>query len=517
MSRSASPTDAPVWTQRLMLVVVVSSMVRLVVASTTGLGVDESYAVTVARPLAWSYFDHPPLHFWMAGFMTWLTGDTQPLAVRLPFIGAFSVTLWAIGRLGQLAFGPRAGMLGALALACTGVLGLTTGSWVLPDGPLVMCAALAAWLLAPIMFVDEATRKEEIASPTSSPVLVRWVLTGVLLGASLLSKYHAVLYGAGLLIFLLTTENGRRQLRGPGPWVAAAIAVLCTGPVIWWNAQHGWASFAFQSARAEPNADWSIAPFLENLTGQAAWLLPWMAIPFAMAFWRALRTGPRDAAQWFFVSLAFFPIVGFTLITLGGARGLPHWQAPGWVFVAPLVGRMLDRAFVQGRRWPHQWLIAAPVAWCLLVALLGSHVATGWLGDYVPALRTPKDPTLDAFDWRALRDSLSSRGIAIDAGVAARSWIQAGKLGVALGPDQIIACACDDPHHFAFRYRVRPSPAVVIEHAQPWSRSWRPASVALADRLGEMNLLDSIALERAGRPAVRLLVYRRRSPSAVLP
>ena len=51
-------------------------------------------------------------------------------------------------------------------------------------------------------------------------------------------------------------------------------------------------------------------------------------------------------------------------------------------------------------------------AWVVLVAVLTSQVATGWL---------------------ALRDSLAARGIDPTQGVTARSWIQAGKLGVALG------------------------------------------------------------------------------------
>ena len=45
------------------------TMLRFLVAASTGLGVDESYAVAVARQYSLSYFDHPPLHFWIAGTM----------------------------------------------------------------------------------------------------------------------------------------------------------------------------------------------------------------------------------------------------------------------------------------------------------------------------------------------------------------------------------------------------------------------------------------------------------------
>ena len=502
---NAARADAT-WVVRLWMVIAVSTAVRLLVAVTTGLGVDESYAVTVARPLSWSYFDHPPLHFWMAGLVTWMTGDTQAVMVRLPFVLAFSVTLWAVGRLGHLAFGARAGTLGALALAGTGVLGLTTGTWVLPDGPLVMCASLAALVLAPVL----------LGSPTAADrPTARWVLAGVLLGGALLSKYHGALYGAGVLLFLFTTASGRRQLGTPGPWLAALIALACTAPVLWWNAQHDWVSFRFQGARAATTEAWSVAPFFENVLGQALWLLPWMAIPFALALGRAVAWFRTDDRQWFFACLAVLPVGLFTAATLGGARGLPHWQAPGWLFVAPLVGHALDHALVRGGRWPRLWIPATAGAWLVLAAVLASHVATGWLGGHVAALRAPADPTLDALDWRALRDSLSRQGIDITAGVTARSWIQAGKLGVALRATTPIVCACDDPHHLPYRASAAGYPAIIIEHAQPWKRGWRPASVALADRLGPLDSLGVFTLARAGQPAVSLVVYRREGAALV--
>ena len=38
---------------------------RLVTAASIGLGVDESYTISIAREWSLSYFDHPPLHLWI--------------------------------------------------------------------------------------------------------------------------------------------------------------------------------------------------------------------------------------------------------------------------------------------------------------------------------------------------------------------------------------------------------------------------------------------------------------------
>jgi hypothetical protein len=58
-------------------------------------------------------------------------------------------------------------------------------------------------------------------------------------------------------------------------------------------------------------------------------------------------------------------------------------------------------------------------------------------------------------------------------------------------------------------------PSIIIEHAQPWKRGWRPASVALTDRLGPLDSLGVFTLARAGQPAVSLVVYRREGAALV--
>ncbi len=51
----------------VLLIIVIATIVRLVLAGSSGLGVDKSYMVGNARILSLSYVDHPPLHVWIAG------------------------------------------------------------------------------------------------------------------------------------------------------------------------------------------------------------------------------------------------------------------------------------------------------------------------------------------------------------------------------------------------------------------------------------------------------------------
>lgn len=502
---TTTATATRAFERSLLLLVGASTLLRLVLAAATGLGVDESYAVSVALPYSLSYFDHPPLHFWMAGAMVQLTGTTTALLVRLPFVISFGVTLFAIGTLGRRLFGERAGLLGALALASSGVLGVTTGTWVLPDGPLVAALAVAAVLA-------------EAATRTPARGLESWLWLGVALAVGFLSKYHTALFGLGLAVFLVTDRTARTTLATSGPWLAAGVASIGLVPVLLWNEKHDWISFAFHGARATSDRPWSPAPFAEMLAGEAAWLLPWIAIPAGLALWRAWRTGPEDRGGWFCAMLASGPILVFSLVPLGGARGLPHWTAPGWLFVMPLVGRELACAIEEGRSWARGWRVAAPTVTAVLALLLAVHVQTGMLTRVLPGLNAPSDPSLDAVDWRSLADSLNARGV-ITSGEAARpiyarSWIQAGKLGVALGPHARVRCFCDDPHHFGLRPGGREAPdttALVIEHAQPWRRQWRPAHRVWSDRL-HLDSVSAVTITPRGARAITLLLYRVAAP-----
>jgi len=106
---------------------------RLVLAATLGLGVDESYAIANARELELSYFDHPPLHYWIAHAFMPLVGDGR--ALRLPFIILFAGSPWLLYRLTRRLFGDWAGVWAVLALNLSAFFTLSAGGWIVasPD------------------------------------------------------------------------------------------------------------------------------------------------------------------------------------------------------------------------------------------------------------------------------------------------------------------------------------------------------------------------------------------------
>ncbi len=426
----------------VLAVIAIGAIARFLLAATVGLGVDESYAVAVARHVSLSYFDHPPLHFWLAGAAAKLAGSEMGEVVRFPFVLCFAGTTWFMFSIGRRLFGERAGMYGVVVLNVSAVFSLSTGGWVLPDGPLMLCMAAATDRITAILFSARQDR-----------AVGAWCIAGLLTGLAMLSKYHGAFVLAGTAVFLVTSAPHRKWLGTPGPYLGTVIALACFAPVLLWNAQHGWASFAFQGGRAAQGGGVNIGTFLGNIGGQMAWVLPWIFVPLAASAWRAVRLGPSDAARWFLMCVAAGPIVIFTLVALGGSVGLPHWQAPGWLFVFPILGAALDERIVRGEARPARWMRWSIRAYVLVLVVLTSHASTGWIARLAPSAFDKGDPTGDLVTWSGLRPALESAGFDPDSQfVAATSWIQAGKASIGAGPWTPVVCLCADPHHF--RYSV---------------------------------------------------------------
>ena len=481
-------------------------MLRFLVAEATGLGVDESYAVTVARQFSLSYFDHPPLHFWLAGAMAKLAHSESGEVVRFPFVVCFAATTWLMYRVTARFFGENAGAVAALLLNISAVFSVTTGGWVLPDGPLMLFMLASVAVIAGILF----------GSPRGSGTF-RWAVAGVFAGLAMLSKYHGVFVLAGTFLFLLTSAPHRKWLRRPGPYLGALIACAMFVPVVIWNREHGWASFAFQGGRATGRGGLHLGTMLASLAGQAGYVLPWIWVPLMVVLWRAVRTGPRDAARWFLVCLGVGPIAVFTLIALRGDAGLPHWEAPGYLMLFPILGAAVAVRLERGDAVARRWIRSSAWTFVALVLILVTQTANGWMERVAPSLFAKGDPTTDMVSWRALRPTLDARGmLAHGEFLAAPSWIQAGQAALGAGPDIPVLCLCADPHHFYYMNDDRTflgRDAVFVKKIKPND----DVVAAFSPYFESFTLADTLVIRRGGAEALKVGIYRARGFRKVFP
>jgi hypothetical protein len=479
------------------------TVMRLLLAAGVGLGLDGDYTVGVAHDLGLSYYDHPPLQYWIVHLLLPVLGDGR--AMRLPFIALFAGSCWLLYCLTRRLFGAQAGVIAVLALNCAACFTFGVGALVMPDGPLVFAQLAAAVVLARGLFPGQ--------DPLPSP-LTTWLHAGFWIGVAALSKYHALLFAAGVLLFLLTVPRQRTQLAQPAPWLGALLALAIASPVIVWNAQHHWISVGFQVGRAAASG-LHVEYVLANIAAQALWLLPWIFVPLLIAAWQAWRAGSAHERSWYCLCLALPTVALFTLVPLWGHVGLPHWQMPGWLMLFPALGDWAVRSLTVTRL--RRWNLASATVVIVFAALIVADVRTGYGRTLAPRLFARGDPTLQMFDWSQLPPALESRGLLrADTFVITSNWIYAGKIDHALHDGVPVVIFGGDPKQFGLRYDPHSligRDALVIIPVE--SGDGIPAT--LRPYFDSLEELAPLYLGRSGLREIELRLYRARRLERALP
>ena len=185
---------------------------------------DELYFLACGRRLAWGYPDQLPLTPFLAR-VSELVDPHSTLALRLPAV-LMMVGVTALSALiaRDLGGGPFARVLTALAVG--------TGDLVLLSGHFLATSTtdLTVWVGLTAIAVRLLRTGER-----------RWWLGfGAVLGVGLLNKQLPLLLTVAFVAGILLTPTARALLRGPWPWVGAALAAGCWAPVLVWQARHGW-------------------------------------------------------------------------------------------------------------------------------------------------------------------------------------------------------------------------------------------------------------------------------------
>ena len=327
------------------------TLLRLAVIGHFGLGVDEAHYVLYGLYPALSYFDHPPLVGWTEWFFTALFGIGE-FAARLPavLIGAAATTtvyFWLLRTFDNA----RHAFLGAVALNVSFLFNALF-MMLMPDTLLFL-------FIIPIMAVALRIEKENKASD--------WAVLGLLLGLSGLSKYTAVLFVAALVLYFALRRRWDLFLT-PKMLPGILLASLAVTPVILWNIQNGWISFAYQSAHVSGSGGINLTAFGQSLAAQFGAYSPFL---FPVAFYglyRALRSPQRP-------SLFISGVFGITLMLFFTynslyARALPHWTSLFYLLFIPIGSVMLLQKSAGWRKYVYAALGISGIITLLLYAEL---------------------------------------------------------------------------------------------------------------------------------------------------
>lgn len=475
----------------ILLLILATTTLRLLFGTALGLGVDESYMVAAGRVPGLGYYDHPPAAWWLSWGAAHLFGSEAPIVVRLPFIALFAGSTWLVYWLGVEVSDKRGGFWAAVLLNLSPVFGVTTGTWVLPDGPLD-CALLGAALC-----LVRALQRDTFGW---------WVGVGLCAGLSLFAKYSAILTIGGAGFYLVSSGMHRHLLTGAKPWIAVAVAALVFSPVLVWNAGHSWVSFAFQGDRA---LGLHVRPFapLVTLAGEALFVLPWIWLPMMAVVIAALRRGQAEWRRWLLCCLASPPIVAFALVAAwSNQRVMFHWAAPGYLMLFPLLGAAvaarIERPFV------HRTVLATAALVVLAIGGVIAQVRWGWLHPLIAAV-SRSDPTIEGIDWTSVPEQLAARDLLHPGTViGVPDWRDAGKIAYALGPEVTTLCLSRDARQFGIawppgRYTGADVLILAPEHGD------RVAS-ELGRAFAGLEPLAPVAIRHDGRTMQMVPVFRAR-------
>ncbi len=363
---------------RALLVLAVSTALRLVMAALVPLTNDEAYYWEWSRRLAAGYFDHPPAIAWLIA----LGGDTA-FGVRLGAVLAGALAGIAVLRTARRLGGDDAALWASLLFAC---LPLAAAGYVLatPDAPLF---SALAWTLHAVV--------EALSQPAGSRSSMRWwSIAGVAIGVAMLSKYTAVLIPAAIALACASHASLRPRFREPGPYVAVAIASVVLAPNLWWNATHDWTSFAFQLGHGlgTPRSSGFGAVLnreLNLLGGQAGLTSPILFVLLVGAVWRALRQRQSDVLR--LLGLVSVVVAMFFAWSATRKNVEANWPASAWlsamVLLAVETANSARRGWMRGGLWLGAVLV-------VLVYLDAATLLAPRLG-----LRPGRDPVSQAFGW----------------------------------------------------------------------------------------------------------------------
>ncbi|MEW6184901.1 MAG: glycosyltransferase family 39 protein [Thermodesulfobacteriota bacterium] len=357
---------------------------RLLVALLLPLSPQETYYWVFSLHPALSYFDHPPLVAQTIFLFSRALGH-HVLAVRLGALLFALGTSWLVFRIGKRMFDDKVAFWAVLLMNLTPTFSMTA-MIMTPDSPLLFFWCLTWFLMLKVLQENR----------------YQWYLVaGLAAGLALTSKYSAFFLPLSLFIFLIFSSAFRHHLKRVEPYGGLILALAVFSPVVIWNAQNGWASFAFQStqrAGALTGLQWD--EFLGFLGSQMGILSPLIFIGLGWTIYMGLKRYWKDRLwpETFLLSLSLPMIFFFTSVAF------VEWVKINWLIPAypPLL--LLMTAYYQNRIIVLHW--APAFARCLWAVVLIFFVLLH-LAPFIPQI--PASGSTDTLTgWKQLAGQLET-------------------------------------------------------------------------------------------------------------
>lgn len=352
---------------------------------------DEAYYWYWSAHLDWSYFDHPPMIAYLMALSARMDGCKE-IFVRLSGYISTMATLVFIFGTARVLFKNTARNQAWETIFLLNITLLFSAGCIIqtPDTPMLLFWSMATFAGARIV-----AEKSEVS----------WYLLGVALGLGLLSKYTMILFVPCFYGFILLSDRNRFWLLKMQPYLALVIALLLFSPVIYWNWNHEWISFAYQLKQGFSAHDKGVFNKLgEFLGGQAGVITPLLFMAFIFYSVRSVRAAaPADRQACLYLGFLSWPIILFFAVSsMKGKVSEANWPAPAYIAGFILMWHVYANHFRQNRI--HRRFMQSGI---VLAAVLTLMVHIHLIHPFIP-LPVSMDNTRQFHGWPALGDKIEA-------------------------------------------------------------------------------------------------------------
>lgn len=312
-------------------------VIKLILINFIPVTPQEAYYWYYSKHPDFSYFDHPP----MAAFSIWIGthifGDNY-FGVKLLAVIWYLLTnillyltVNRFSRFTENSLPKEVGFYTIVFYNLT-IFAHLYSTTIVPDSPL-----LFFWLAVIFSMQEFFITKRNYW----------WYIAGAFLGASLLSKYTAVILLGSVFIYLLIDKEFRSNLLSIHTYLAVVVAFIVFSPVFYWNYTHDWASFKFQFVeRAENTKAITYKYIVQLILSQFFLLTPLIFIFVSKSVYRVIQKWKESSHFWFFLICGVSIIILFFYTSLTSLVKM-NWLLPGYlpliIIVAVLFYRRLSK------------------------------------------------------------------------------------------------------------------------------------------------------------------------------
>lgn len=384
---SDGSAEYPRWKVLTIGLIIYLIVLRLLYLGALELMPEEAYYWNYSQHPAWGYLDHPPMVAWIIMAGTAVFGTTE-FGIRVGAIVCWLIAVVFVYALTRRIYGKDAGLSSILIISVLPFF-LGIGSLMMPDAPLVACWAGGLYFLN-LILMEKSTKA--------------WYGFGICIGLGLISKYTIGVLPICALLFVIFDRESRAWLKRPQPYLSMAIAFLLFLPVIYWNLEHGWASFAFQTSRRLNE----VSRFsLDLLLGSIIILLtPHGLLAAINALWppkksenATVRGNDTRRARWLLYAVVLVPLSVFVFFSLSHQPKL-NWTGPIWLAIIPAYAVTVTHSRMTILRKMEEWLRQSWGITVVILALLYGGCLY-YLAFGIPGIKYTADMA-DIAGWRDL-------------------------------------------------------------------------------------------------------------------